>query len=422
MKKGIIVLLIAVLVAGFAFADGTAGDVTFTGSATISYDVDLDYKDHGINNDKAMSYSFTFSFNSAAGSSKGEGKVYAEIEGSAKLELVADEVGATGNLTPKATLAISKANIIAGDVTINILGPKGFYSFAEFYGSKDLDDEMIDRDDTLAEVGLANHGLTVTYKDYEASFAFYHHDEILGGLNNNLYFGLKTPAYKLVDGLTLQAGGNFYFNSVGDTKAIITGGGFKAAYAPEGAKYSANLAFDAEAILVDGELIILPIDISASAKYDFLTADVYFITLDRFDTDLINFLGARVKADKKVNDQLTVGGYAEVLLYIVAGETDPVLRFGANATYTAEKFTLTGSVSARIEKDAEGTFALTDGEYPPTDDGDFDPGLGIEVEVSSKAVINNATVGLKWADSDFAKVGDEFESLGRISAYITVEF
>ena len=47
MKKGIIVLLIAVLVAGFAFADGKAGDVTFTGNAKISYDYDLDKKDTG---------------------------------------------------------------------------------------------------------------------------------------------------------------------------------------------------------------------------------------------------------------------------------------------------------------------------------------------------------------------------------------
>ena len=67
MKKGIIVLLIAVLVAGFAFADGTAGEATFTGSATLSSDYDFESKDTGIVNAQSLKYNFTFEFNSAAG-------------------------------------------------------------------------------------------------------------------------------------------------------------------------------------------------------------------------------------------------------------------------------------------------------------------------------------------------------------------
>ena len=71
MKKVIIVLLVAVLVAGFAFADGKAGEAKFTGSATISYDYDLDTKDTGIVNANSLKYNFTFEFNSAAGESAG---------------------------------------------------------------------------------------------------------------------------------------------------------------------------------------------------------------------------------------------------------------------------------------------------------------------------------------------------------------
>ena len=56
MKKGIIVLLIAVLVAGFAFAG------KLTGSAGLSFKVDLDNKTWGFSNDKAWKYTFNFEF------------------------------------------------------------------------------------------------------------------------------------------------------------------------------------------------------------------------------------------------------------------------------------------------------------------------------------------------------------------------
>ena len=56
MKKGIIVLLITVLVAGVAFAG------TLKGSAGLSFKVDLDAKTWGFSNDKAWEYSFDFEF------------------------------------------------------------------------------------------------------------------------------------------------------------------------------------------------------------------------------------------------------------------------------------------------------------------------------------------------------------------------
>ena len=163
MKKVIIVLLVAVLVAGFAFADGNAGDSKFTGSATISYDYDLDTKDTGIVNANALKYNFTFEFNSAEGGSQGSGNLYAEIAATAKLELVAKNAKATGELTPKATLKLTKANIIAGDITIDILGPKGFYSFASFYAVNADGDpaEYRANEDTLCDLVLGKHGFRV---------------------------------------------------------------------------------------------------------------------------------------------------------------------------------------------------------------------------------------------------------------------
>ena len=410
MKKGIIVLLIAVLVAGFAFADGKAGDVTFTGSATISFDYDLDEKDYGLVNAKSTTFKFSFEFCSAEGGSKGEGNLYAEIAATATVSMDQD-----GDFLPGATVKITKANIVAGDVTINILGPKGFYSFAEFYADADYDETV---DETLEVLDLDTHGFTVSYKDYEASFAFYH-TELIGGHITQLYTGFKTPAYKLTDGLTLTAGGNFYLAAGSATTGIIAGGGLKVAYAPEGAKYSASLAYDAEAVVEDGELEILPMEISLNAKYDFLSADAYFITFDRFNANILNLLAAKLSASKAVNDQLTVGGYAEVAILQFLGENLPWFRFGANATYTAENFKLAATVDAWLQKVGD-EYKLAGGEYF---DGKDKPGLGITLDVSTTKLINNATVGLKWTGSDFAKNGaDEATALGVISAYATVKF
>ena len=56
MKKGIIVLLIAVLISGFAFAG------TFKGSAGIEFGVDLDTHVWGFANPKTGKYTFKFEF------------------------------------------------------------------------------------------------------------------------------------------------------------------------------------------------------------------------------------------------------------------------------------------------------------------------------------------------------------------------
>ena len=449
MKKGIIVLLIAVLVAGFAFADGTAGEAKFTGSATISYDYNLDTKDTGIVNANALKYNFTFEFNSAKGESAGSGNLYAEIAATAKLELVAKNTKATGELTPKATLKLTKANIIAGDITIDILGPKGFYSFASFYAENADGDPARDvaDDDTLSALGLNKHGFRVLYKDFEVSFAFWHAGEttkkvyaghayyldpddgkikdaavpatVTVDANTKLYAGFKTPAFALADGLTLRAGGNFYLFATDDATNVITGGGLAIDYAPEDSKVSASFGYDAEAVIIDGaDEVVLPMEFSASATYDFVSAYVYFCTLDKFDSTF-DFLAAKVEADYAVNDALSVGGYAEILWVELIGEGDPEFRFGANATYKAEKFKVAGGVDAWLQKIGDDYKFAGDTYF---DDEDY-PGLGLWVDLSSTAVIDNATVGIKWVDSDFAKnADDEATALGKISAYCTVAF
>lgn len=436
MKKVIIVLLVAVLVAGFAFADGKASDAKFSGSATLSYDYDLDRKDTGLVNAKDAKFNFTFTFVSADGASKGEGKLYAEIEANAAITLVAKDtgIGKDQALTPKATVAIKKANIVAGDLTIDILGPKGLYSYAEFYASTKYDDGKINPEVPFADMfaisglGLGNHGLRVVYKDYEASFGFWRYgdNEIVGAPapQTLAYAGVQAPI-KFNDDMTLTAGANFFFNKYDDADdpIILVGGGFKFAYAPADKtnKLSASVATDVIDIILDADTSLMPIDISAQVKYDFIAFDAYFFTLDKFDKDSLELFAAKVSADYDVNEQINVGGYAELIWEdLFDDEAKPSFRFGANATYTAEKFTVAGGVDAWLKPEGDdGAYILKGGNYY---DNKHKPGLGVWVDVSSDAVIDNATVGISWTDSDFAKDGDEVTALGYISAYATVAF
>ena len=80
MKKSFIVLLIAVLVAGFAFAGKLTGD------ATIKFDTDLKAKTWGFANTQSWKYTFSFEYDTTKVEVKGETKAWAElaITGSAK--------------------------------------------------------------------------------------------------------------------------------------------------------------------------------------------------------------------------------------------------------------------------------------------------------------------------------------------------
>ncbi|MBR4426642.1 MAG: hypothetical protein IKS77_02990, partial [Spirochaetales bacterium] len=239
-----------------------------------------------------------------------------------------------------------------------------------------------------------------------------------GSKTTQLYAGFKTPDFALADGLTLTAGGNFYFEKEEDAEDafIIVGGGAAVDYAPEDSKISASFGADIEAG-IEGDDSIVPMEFSASAGYDFVSAYLYFVTLNKFEENTM-FLAAKVEADYAVNDALSVGGYAEVLYFIIEG-LKPDFRFGANATYKADSFKLAAGVDAWLQYNGD-EYKLQGDTYF---DGDDYPGLGLWVDLSSTAVIDNATVGIKWTGSDFApNAKDEATALGKITAYAKVAF
>ena len=131
MKKGIIVLLIAVLVSGFAFAG------TFKGSAGIQFGVDLDTHEWGFANPKTGKYSFKFEFDSTkvAIGEDHQTDVWAELaaEASAWVSLSNAALANNAALAPKYTAKITKANIHVGEITFGILNSGTAVNYAASY-------------------------------------------------------------------------------------------------------------------------------------------------------------------------------------------------------------------------------------------------------------------------------------------------
>lgn len=134
MKKGIIVLLIAVLVSGFAFAG-------FSGYAGLQLNANLDNKEYGFVNKKSAS--FTFEFAADTKEITGE-KLYGELKATAKA--IVDKVGGNyAGVTPiystfdenaskyglGLVISIDTAKIVGDGWYVDILGVKSAYDYAK---------------------------------------------------------------------------------------------------------------------------------------------------------------------------------------------------------------------------------------------------------------------------------------------------
>ena len=132
MKKGIIVLLIAVLVSGFAFAG-------FSGYAGLQLNADLDGKVYGFAN--KTSASFTFEFAADTKEITGE-KLYGELKATAKAIVDKSEgtvvTGVYSTFDENGTkyglglvIDIDTAKIVGDGWYVDILGVKSAYDYAK---------------------------------------------------------------------------------------------------------------------------------------------------------------------------------------------------------------------------------------------------------------------------------------------------
>ena len=446
MKKSIIVLLIAILVAGFAFAG------TLKGSAGLEFNVDLQPETAakgiwGFKNASDWKYSFTFEFDSTAVEVQGAGDLWAElaISGSATGIINGDKasiddivgidaVKKNGTFVDSVSVKISKANIHIGeDITIGILnegeGPDFAWSYYKTNGAPTRD--YVKDDHESANIG----GFTVLYKDWyggfaargrwdtdPAQFTFYGH-------------GL-TPEFKFADDqIAVQAGGYAAYSNTDAVfdRASFAGAGASATYAADklnayvgaDAMYDAGIAFEAlasasyainedgavgaDAYVVDGQTAYndkekLSLDADVWAEYNLAVNDDISVALTaKVDARRILLDTREITVSATQETTIDKIGISLVEQYAIYNK---LLLIDAFIDYTADKF-----------------YAWT--EVTPMFAFDDDPALfalGFECGISTDAIIDKAELGLKYTGADFAKAGDTVADKGLVTAYVKIGF
>ena len=366
MKKGIIVLLITVLAAGMAFAG-------VTGKAATQFTFNLDEgKGYGFGdaNPQEMKYTFSFQIDAATvDKADHQTDIWAEIGAEAKASIATKNAKEKGDLTAKIdTLKLTKANIHINDITIDILGPQGFFDYASSftttkYGSYTGPCFDMTSDHPLFGTSVDAGGVNVLYDGYTFAFAFnngvsaakeaekkysaiefydktptakpgvtyvnvhvvdattgagYYYSvtdvaAVEAKENMVLYVGAETKAYELAEGATLQAAANFNLNRDMKTEknAFAISGSINADY--EADKLAAGFAVDGRLNIAKDETKKVAMDVLANAKYDIVNGAVYF------GTDNLGKEGAKYLLEAKVGADIPV---AEEIVLKVAGEVD----------------------------------------------------------------------------------------------------
>ena len=424
MKKGIIVLLITVLAAGLAFAD-------LHGSAGIELGFNLDSKDWGFANPNGVSqYKFSFTVDSQKVSIGAEHStdVWAELEASGSATISYDSSKKTDTPVVAVSASVSKANIHIGeDWTIGILNAGGAYDYVKHPFVKDSKNKPLD---AVSFDGKAAPGFTVKYKEWNGGF---------GAAGNTdtekytIFAHIQTPSFKFAeDAVSVQAAG---YAKLADSDKLV-GAALKASYKKD--KLNAGVAADLQ--YKSGKVFLY--EAAAYAGYDFVTLNVYstFGQLLSIGT----YKDKEVKLDAKLAAEytfegdvpVTVSAYAQITDAIIdsreiavgadASATVDAFEFGVGASYAIMAKTLDLYLSASYTQEKFTVYALVG-----TDDANFafnfgaDPALqalGVELGVTSTAIVENAELALKYHGANFVKAGDSVAALGAITASATISF
>ena len=442
MKKGIIVLLIAVLISGFAFAG------TFHGSASIEFGVDFDDQSWGFANKTAGKYTFKFEFDSTTVSIGAEHKtdVWAELEAEAAAwtELKNAALANNADLGMKYTAKITKANIHVGDIIFGILNSGTAVDYAASYYDDD-EDGAPDYDFLGGESRIAP-GFTVTYDGWYGGFGaegIWDDDSS----TYNIWGHGKTKSFEIVDGLTAEAGGYAVLDKLFGGDRYI-GGGLTVDYAAD--KLSAGIAGDGA--LKKGD-VNFGLEGAIYAEYAFaeegsVRLDIYGASKDYIpyyaEDDFLLKLDAMISAGYKFTLSedivLDVNGFVDardlvqesLLIAIGAEESTSIKAFDI---YASETFVMFGVAN----KDLDPLFTLlldfkvtynhekftAWAELEPTllfdNDADTDTfaALDFNCGISTDAIIEGATLKLVYKDADLLHFKD---AKGNVTASCTIPF
>ena len=439
MKKIIIVLLITVLVAGFAFAG------TLKGSAGIEFSVDLNDKESeshawGFKNTTSGKYTFKYEFDSTkvAIGEDHQTDVWAEIAAEANLVLnLSNKALGSADVSPKYTAKITKANIHVGDITFGILNAGAAIDLAAHYALDANGDPIFDvvyGEDFVAE------GFTVSYKDWNGGFGAKGNWKTEDTHDDNIYeifAHVETPTFKFADDQVSVLGGAYAYVTDKNTNASQFGGAAMAAYAAD------KLSVDAEVDLAYfGAAEKFAFEAAANATYDFVTLNVYlapgafFGYAEEDPLKLDAMLSAAYTFDLSDDIALAVDGYVDVRDTLVE---DLVLYAGSSQSTTVDAFTIALSedaVIANLANDADVAVALEVAEKVTykhdkftayeklTASFDFsaDDALGslaFEAGISSTAIVEGATLALVYKNVDFVEFS---ANRGLITASCTINF
>ena len=453
MKKGIIVLLIAVLVAGVAFAG------TLKGSAGLSFKVDLDEKTWGFSNDKAWQYSFDFEFDTTkveVGEHKTDLWAELAISGSATtgLDKAAD---AEGEFHGAYAVKLTKAEIHYGEnLVFGLLNSGAAADYAKHYSVK-VGGALAS---AVKGPGAAYlPGFTVKYKDITGGFG------AKGQWNDddsfyNLFGHVEVPV-KINDELTVAGAAYFALSNqplVGGDWAnrTVIGGAAKAGYKAE--KISGNVAADLQfnkpnvenedgkflfEVAADGAYKLndkdtVSLNVYATPGRIFPVADTAALYVGDYEKslklDAKAAAGYTIKSEE--NMEIGVSGYVEVTdalidkreITVSATETVKLLEKKALALTFSETYKIfakTLKLTAKAEYTAEKFVAWVEAKDISFKFGDEVKVTAIKIEagIKSTKIIENAEIGLKYTGADFAKnAADEITKKGAVTAYVTIAF
>lgn len=344
MKKAIIVLLITVLVAGFAFAG------TFKGSAGIEFDVLLNTQEWGFKNTTSGKYSFKFEFDTTKVSIGDDHQtdVWAELaaDASAWISLSNAGLASNANVGGKYTARITKANIHVGEITFGILNAGKTIDLASSYYD-DNEDGKPDYDVLGGNAFLAN-GFTVNYKDWNGGFgAQGTWGDNPAGDTYQIFAHVETPTFKFADDQVSVLGGAYaYVTDKDNTNATQFGGAAKAAYAAD--KISADVEADVAYIAAAEKFVF---EAAANASYNF--GEAGYVGLNVYSTPyaLLPIVGVpedAIKLDAMLSAgyvfgisddiDLSVDAWVETRDALIDGLT---LEVGAIESTTIDAFTIT---------------------------------------------------------------------------------
>ena len=493
MKKGIIVLLITVLAAGMVFAD-------FSGSASINFGYNLDGKGWGFTNKKTFDqYSFTFVLDSqvATVGEEHQTDIWAELAGEAYAVALMDYDAYDEVLFHDWDFDITTANIHVYDFTIGILGPKAAFNYANSW-TNDWDEDYgtpnynfannSNKHSVVMKYPFAHSagGFNVSYDGYTVSLAIKNaytaakeatpeslSDELVwistedyNKLDSETqaqfvkvadttspagaYYAVKTKAkdstsattaltafanaeskaFELADGMTLQVAANFLM--VKDAETLV-GGALKYAY--EADKLAASLATDFQ---FDAKNKVAAIDANINAKYDIVSAKIYFGSDKLGKEDAKYIVEAKLSAEIPVgeNSKITVSAEADDLDLAKKADAFKAAIYKASVKAAIDKLTVSASlayntvidknsttkakvedgvlVSANVEYKAD-MFTVKAGASVGFEKADKLSYYGLKpsASISTSTLVENCTLSLGWSGADF--VAEDATNIGTAS-------